>query len=936
MAVPTDPAPPADRPSPAEVDSIATRTFATSFRGWDPDEVRVHLVKVAELVRSLTQRQADLERRLAEAEVAVRRADTSQLDPDEVAEVLGEETARVLRTARESAAEMRAKAEERVALVSGQAADDAARIRAEAEAERDASRRAAAEEAAATRAAGEAHVADLRAEAEAEISAMRAAVEEELAAARQSARDEAAQLAAATEDQAAEIRRDAEAEAAKTRTDADAYAAQVRTDADIYADRVKSEADAEVASRLAALEADIARERAELEHDVEERRSTVESELSAAKATADAQVAEAERVRERVLADLARKRKAARQHLEQLRAGRDRLLEAYEVVRATTESATRELGVVLPDAKRLADEAARRVAAEPEASVDDLEAELELARAADLPILLPDDGDAPDDGSLGDGDATDDERAVIDLVGDTDEPVEPSDSADDATAVATPESSEGTSGGATPESADESADEMSAGSQPTPAAVPTAGRDAAAPEGPVSPSGRAPSAPADAPAHDAPPTGKLHGRRSRRRGGDPLGGESLPEAPLEPVEVGADFEAVRVVAAPVEAEAPPAGEPVRPESPTDVPEAAAASAPDATTSAPTPVSPSTPVSPPKSSSAAEAALAAVGKRRVDEATTSGDGPTTGSVDDDESAEAPTVSQAGDPDVADIFERLRRDQDRPETTKPASRAMAAANDDDPGAAERGEAVPDPAEARLAELFERRDASVDEVGKRLAKRLKRLMSDEQSELLDELRRAKKRPSAETLLGEPAKFSGAVTDVARADLAGAVAAGVALAGDLDDRSGEHADVDLEATLTELVQSVAEPLRARLARALGEGTTDAADDEENPVPLDDLELADSIRSCYREWRGTRLMVAVTDACASAFGLGMRAALPAEVGLRWLTDRHDRPCSDCDDNRLAGIVARGERFPTGQLVPPAHPGCRCIALPPIDGLPEA
>ena len=95
-------------------------------------------MKVAELVRSSTQRQADLERRLAEAEIAVRRADTSQLDPDEVAEVLGEETARVLRTARESAAEIRAKAEERVALVSGQAADDAARIRAEAEAEREA------------------------------------------------------------------------------------------------------------------------------------------------------------------------------------------------------------------------------------------------------------------------------------------------------------------------------------------------------------------------------------------------------------------------------------------------------------------------------------------------------------------------------------------------------------------------------------------------------------------------------------------------------------------------------------------------------------------------------------------------------------------------------------------------------------------------------
>lgn len=934
MAVPTDPAPPSDRPSPAEVDAIATRTFATSFRGWDPDAVRVHLVKVAELVRSLTQRQSDLERRLAEAEIAVRRADTSQLDPEEVAEVLGEETARVLRTARESAAEIRTKAEERAALVSGQAADDAARIRAESEAERTASRAAAAEEAAATRAAGEAHVADLRAEAESDLAAQRSAAEAELAAARQAARDEAAELAAATEDRAAELRREAEADGAKIREDADAYAAKVRTDADIYADRVRSEADEDVASRSAALESEIARERAELEHDADERRSTLEAELAAATAAAEVQVAEAERVRERVLADLARKRKAARQHLEQLRAGRDRLLEAYEVVRATTESATRELGVVLPDAKRLADEAARRIAAEPEASVDELEAELELARAADLPILAPDEDDEPldepFDTDLDDSEAidTDDERTADDLALDAVEspPVDASEPNDDRATIMV--------GSAPTELPDRSAPSMSGAAQ-----------------------------------LDAPPTGKLHGRRSRRRGGDPLGGESLPEAPLEPVEVGAEFEAVRVVTTPVEdAElpAPPEAPVVEVEDSVEVGSVRVVSAPaeaadpaersaataDPTTEVPgdgeeAPVDAATAA--PKSSSAAEAALAAMARRPEGETPADAAEPDTDGTtgDDASSAEEPTGAAtregAGTADVASIFERLRRDQGAaegdappaPPTAAPADGAESSgARDAESDAADA--AAPDAAEAKLAALFERRDAAVDEVGKRLAKRLKRLMSDDQSGLLDELRRAKKRPSAESLLGDQKTFSDAVAEAARADLAGAVAAGVNLAGDLHDGSAEHADADLEATLTELVQSVAEPLRARLARALGEGTTDTDEDDANPVPLDDLELADSIRSCYREWRGARLMVAVTDACASAFGLGLRAALPADVGLRWLTDRQDRPCSDCDDNRLAGVVASGDRFPTGQLVPPAHPGCRCLALPSIDELPEA
>ena len=37
--------------------------------------------------------------------------------------------------------------------------------------------------------------------------------------------------------------------------------------------------------------------------------------------------------------------------------------------------------------------------------------------------------------------------------------------------------------------------------------------------------------------------------------------------------------------------------------------------------------------------------------------------------------------------------------------------------------------------------------------------------------------------------------------------------------------------------------------------------------------------------------------------------------------------CPDCEDNSLAGAQAKGEPFPTGQLHPPAHPGCRCLLV---------
>jgi hypothetical protein len=181
---------------------------------------------------------------------------------------------------------------------------------------------------------------------------------------------------------------------------------------------------------------------------------------------------------------------------------------------------------------------------------------------------------------------------------------------------------------------------------------------------------------------------------------------------------------------------------------------------------------------------------------------------------------------------------------------------------------------------------------------------------------------------LLGAPAAFAASWEPVARADLLGAVAAGVALAGDLDPAASDHADVDVAGPTAELIAAVAEPLRARLARALGEGAGDVDEEDASTAAADSLELADRIRACYREWRGARLATSVTDACARAFGLGVRAAVPATTGLRWHCGPGDAPCPDCNDNQLAGVVMPGEVFPTGQQVAPAHPGCRCLALP--------
>ena len=49
---------------------------------------------------------------------------------------------------------------------------------------------------------------------------------------------------------------------------------------------------------------------------------------------------------------------------------------------------------------------------------------------------------------------------------------------------------------------------------------------------------------------------------------------------------------------------------------------------------------------------------------------------------------------------------------------------------------------------------------------------------------------------------------------------------------------------------------------------------------------------------------------------------------LKWLTEQDRLVCITCQDNEDAGPVAIGTPFPSGDLMPPAHPSCRCAPLP--------
>jgi hypothetical protein len=89
---------------------------------------------------------------------------------------------------------------------------------------------------------------------------------------------------------------------------------------------------------------------------------------------------------------------------------------------------------------------------------------------------------------------------------------------------------------------------------------------------------------------------------------------------------------------------------------------------------------------------------------------------------------------------------------------------------------------------------------------------------------------------------------------------------------------------------------------------------------------LTEAVSAIYREWKSSRSEPFARHHAAAAYA---RAAFSsAEGDLRWAVDPAEGGCPDCDDNALAGATPKGTPYPTGQVHPPAHVGCRCLVVP--------
>ncbi len=235
-------------------------------------------------------------------------------------------------------------------------------------------------------------------------------------------------------------------------------------------------------------------------------------------------------------------------------------------------------------------------------------------------------------------------------------------------------------------------------------------------------------------------------------------------------------------------------------------------------------------------------------------------------------------------------------------------------EDEGATADDDAV-EPPEARNPQAI-RRDELIEPVVKALSRRLKRMLQDNQNELLDALR-SKNFQWSTDLLPDETEHVDAVATATLPALEQAAAAGVSFVG-VPGSAGPPTDT-LVGMGHELAESVIGPLRRRLAA--GEGLDGA---EESVV-------ADHVGSAFREWKGERIERLAGDHVVAAFSAGSMAAVAGKKSalLEWVavSDSGDAPCPDCEDNGLNGTLRPGEAFPTGHLHPPAHPGCRCLLV---------
>ncbi len=210
------------------------------------------------------------------------------------------------------------------------------------------------------------------------------------------------------------------------------------------------------------------------------------------------------------------------------------------------------------------------------------------------------------------------------------------------------------------------------------------------------------------------------------------------------------------------------------------------------------------------------------------------------------------------------------------------------------------------------FAARDAALTPLIVAAGRKLKRVLADEQNEVLDALRRNEPVADVDGLVAGDGEQAARYTDAITVELIAAVEAGAASVG-VEREIDVGPDGPLAAVRQQLADDVVTPLRERLSRSVSDG------EQVNDA------IAKQARGIYREWKTQRIDEHLDDLFRLAYCHG---AFQPGRAVAWVVDPAGPGSPDCEDNALAGQVTSGDAFPSGHLSPPMHPGCRCLLVP--------
>ncbi|HEX4980448.1 MAG TPA: DivIVA domain-containing protein [Ilumatobacteraceae bacterium] len=225
----------------------------------------------------------------------------------------------------------------------------------------------------------------------------------------------------------------------------------------------------------------------------------------------------------------------------------------------------------------------------------------------------------------------------------------------------------------------------------------------------------------------------------------------------------------------------------------------------------------------------------------------------------------------------------------------------------------------ADASAESIFDRRDAALVPLIVASARKLKRVLADEQNDVLDALRKTAAVTDLSAILPPDSDHIDRYADAIGDELHAAAVAGAGTTGDGSSaalRKSIGKSSALDPVRSAIAADLVGPLRERLSRSVTDGAGDNDD------------ITKRVRAVYREWKTQHIDDQLDDVFRLAYGSGALAAAAPGTRLCWMVDPHGPACPDAEDNALAGPVDVGDAYPTGHTLAPAHAGCRCLLVP--------